>query len=442
MTDIQTDKEVFHVFRYDIHAKLIPKGGAEADEIDLSQWVTELRILKDFDAHVLPYYRLSVRISSFDMRRIQDKWREGRLYLSVFKLRTPEGKEASGAPKTPIDINEPYLTDAEFQVMTMDGTPVSQSSDQLSNTVENVPTITAHLELSPTIGLAVGKKLNNGVWHGVHIADVVAAITHNSVPKEKPYKFFFAPPDNGRTYESIILPPHNYPQAIRYLDEVHGLYEGVPQIFLDADAGYLLSSAKTIAPSSPDKPQRVMIEVMSASTSGPNDVSGSGYDMTAKVFRLRTGQPPQVNLAGPANKEIAGEQVKLVGSSHRDRAGSDCRTVTADGINLSDVPKERVAWQGYDNPLVGARMKVLARENYSPTVIQFDSPDLAAFSPTLPWSLVSSDDQQKALEGDWRLRSVEMVLINISGSANMTASASVAVRIVPSSKGAPPVSGG
>ena len=440
MTDISVSTEVFHVYRYDVRARLVPKGGQQADEIDLSQFLTELRVVKDYDAHVLPYYRLTSRVSASDLRRVQDAWREGKLYLTVRKLRAPEGAE-SHASREPVDADEPYLTDAEFQVMTMDGTPFPSATEQVSDSPDNAPTVDAHMELSPTAALAFGKKLLNGVWHGVGIGDVVAALVAQSVPAGVPYKFYLAPPDNGRTYESLLLPPHNFSQAVRYLDEVHGLYEGVPQVFLDADAGYVTSSAKTIAPK-PGKPARVVIEVAPSSQGGPDYASGSGFDPDALAYRLRTGQMPHVDLAGPANKEIAGERVKLVGTSQRDRAGSDCRTVTADGQTLSDTPKERVRWQGYDNPLTGARMKVLARESYSPATVTFDSPDLAAFSPLLPWTLVAGDDRQRALEGDWRLRASEFVLSRTPGGAQSTASARVAVRIAPASDGARPASGG
>ena len=57
MTQIKHNSDQFKMHRYSVNARLIPKGGKEADMIDLSEGVMEIRIIKDFDAQVFPYYR-------------------------------------------------------------------------------------------------------------------------------------------------------------------------------------------------------------------------------------------------------------------------------------------------------------------------------------------------------------------------------------------------
>jgi len=297
-----------------------------------------------------------------------------------------------------------------------------------------------HLELVPSVALETGKVLLNGAWHDASVQSVVAAIAAQAVPPGKQYRFYMAPADSNRKLESVLLPPHNFPQAVRYLDEVHGLYAGRLQVFLDADAGYILSSAKTIAPPQ-GKPQRVVVELSTPASGSPDQASGSGYDPEALAHVLRSAVPPAIELAGPVQKELAGERVKLVGTSHRDRAGSDCRTLIADGLQSGERPKERVAWQGYDNPLAGAKVKTAARENYSPTTLQFDSPDLAAFTPLLPYTISAQDERYAQLVGEWRLSAMEAVFRRPVGSNDATASLAVASTLVPASSGADPVAG-
>jgi hypothetical protein len=357
-------------------------------------------------------------------------------------MRPAEGPEApSPSSSDAVDTGEDYLTNVEFQVMTADDTPLGTNTEQTSDVPLNAPSIEMKAELLPTAALAVGKSLLNGVWHDCGMTEVVACITARARPTgAQDYQFFFAPPDNGRRYESIILPPHNYPQAIRYLDEVHGLYEGNPQVFLDADAGYVMSSAKQIDPAEGD-PAHVSVEVAPAGHGGPDYVSGSGYDDASLTYRLRTATQPSVDMGGPVTKELAGEQVKLVGTSHRELSESDARELTPDGVTLADAPKSRVAWQTYDNPLTGAKLAVQAREQYSPMTMHFESPDIHAFDPTLPWAVVAGDDRQQQIQGSWRLKAFEAVMTRQAGGFQQTASLRVAAVLTPSSAGAPPSQG-
>lgn len=427
MTEIKHNSDQFKQHRYSVNARLIPKGGKEEDMIDLSEGVMEVRIIKDFDSQVFPYYKIIVGVSVSQASKIQEVWREARVYLTLHHFFASR----KGEQMVDVDALDDYIKDIEFQIMTMDGAPTNVPTEQAGSQPQNAPSVQLSMELSPVLALSVNKGINNGAYHDASVGDLVALLTQRNRPSGKTYKFFMATPDNPRRYESIMLPPRSYIQAIRYLDEVHGLYRGKLSVFLDADAGYIMSSEKAIAPPK-GKPATVMLEMMNASRAGPHFMTGSGRDDEAKVYRFRTAQRIAVDVAGPARKEVNGERIKIVRATHSERTGSECSNLTSDRKSGSDKPKERVVWLGYDNPLTEARLKIASRENYAPAVLTFEGVDLAALSPCLQWTLVASDDAMRSVEGRWRMQAVEMVLTKRPMSKE-PCSNQVMVRLVPAS---------
>jgi hypothetical protein len=429
LTTISRDLGQFLLYRYAVIASMIPKGGNAANTIDLGTGVTELHIIKDFDAQIHPYFRLSTLVSANDFQTMQAAWKDAKVYLTVQK------HTVSVDSTSPLenDTGQNYMTNVEFQVMTLDSSPSAVPTDQPSQEPGNARTLAAHLELAATAPMSVNKTTNNAAYHGAAIGDIVGALVTKNRPTTGNYKFYMAPPDNPKKYESIILPPLTLAKSIRYLDEVHGLYAGKPHVFLDVDAGYIMSSAKTIAPPA-GGPQRVIIETGNLASTAPDQTVGSGYDPVALTYRLRTAQRSAVADFGPADKEVTGEQVRLVTNNQRSHAGSVVSSLIVDGEALSPTPKEHVVWQGYDNPLASQRMKLEARERYAPTTFQFQGPDLAAFNPTLPWTLQAGDPNQQKLEGNWRLRAMEAVLNRPPGTT-ASCTTQVMVRIIPAASG-------
>ena len=427
MTQIKHNSDQFKMHRYSVNARLIPKGGKEADMIDLSEGVMEIRIIKDFDAQVFPYYRIVVGVSVAEASKIQECWREARVYLTLHHFYASR----KGEQMVDVDALDDYIKDVEFQIMTMDGAPTNVPTQQAGSQPQNAPSVQLSMELSPVLALGVNKGINNGAYHDASVGDLIALLTQRNRPAAKTYKFYMATPDNPKRYESVMIPPRSYIQAIRYLDEVHGLYRGKLNVFLDADAGYIMSSEKAIAPPA-GKPATVMLEMMDASKAAPHFMTGSGMDDVAKVYRLRTAQRISVDVAGPARKEVNGERIKIVRATQSERTGSECSSLMSDKKTGSEKPKERVVWLGYDNPLTADRIQLASRENYAPAMLSFESVDLASLSPCLQWTLVASDEAMRSVEGRWRMQAVEIILTKRPMSKE-PCSNQVMVRLVPAS---------
>ena len=431
MTEIVRDIDQFKHHRYGLLAKIIPKDGTEEDTIEIGDAITELRLMKHYDEQVFPYYCITAAVSTDVASKIQACWRDARLYLTVSKFQT-NGDVDEGETEE-LDTGDDYIKDAEFQIMVCDGAPPHVPSGQENELATKVPSVVFRMELAPVIALGINKKINNGAYHDLTISEFIAVLTADNVPDAQDYQFIMAPSDNKKRYESIFCPPLNYVPALRHLDRVYGMYAGKMTVFLDVDRGYILSSTKSTVADPESDPTTVMLEVLSPEEASADAFgTGSAYDEEKLVFRMRTAQRIQATIDGPARREVGGEHIKLVRSTPDERVGSSCKKLLIDDLGtLTGQMKEAVAWQTYDNELTVEKMRVEAREQYAPALIQFTACDLAAFQPTPQWLLVTEVERTQPLEGAWRIKAMEAVLSKAPGT-NETASVVVSAMIVPS----------
>jgi hypothetical protein len=440
MTQIVQDSKDFAIYRYGITAKYVPPGAGEDDTIHMNGNVVELRVIKDYEKQALPYVRATALLTQREVDKVRSSWKDGRMFLTVKKYKAPPGSrpEAGGEE----DTGKPYLENVEFRIMMADGTPGPAQVGEEKAPATDTPSVRFPMELAPVNAMEINKVVRSHVFHDVRMNDVMVALTNENAPKGADYKFAMSPAENDREYESIFIPPLDFVKSIRYLDEAHGIYKGRLTVFLDSSRGYLTGSTKTLKTKNPDDPQAVSLETLPASSGGPNSTNGSGYDKDTKTIRLRTGTKMRVDSSGLARSEAGGRSVQLIGSSLKDHASIDCKSWGIDdllsliggltGAASGGTEKEKVMWKTYDNPLVADRMKIMARESYSPAAVELDSFDVDALEPTLPWRVLSGHKSGEAAEGNWKLQASEVVFTKPPGTASKSSVAGT-IRLVPAS---------
>lgn len=436
MTAIKSDADQFEQYRYGVEVKLIPKDGTEEDTILLTAGLTELRIIKNYDEQIMPYYRATVAVSVTEAEKIQSCWRSGKVYLTLRKFKAL--KSSTSDDQRLEDTGEDYLKNGEFRILVCDGAPPHVPEGQPSEGTRNAPSVLFDMELAPSIPLELNKGICNSAFHEITVGELVASAVGDCMPPEKAqqYSFVMSPPDNTKRYETIFIPPQNLIPTVRHVDRVYGMYAGRMTLFLDVDRGYILSSTKATG-GAPTEPASVMLEVMSPDEGLPDRIpTGSAYSKETKTFRLRTNQRIAASIDGPANREVNGESVKLVRSTTDERSGSNCKHLSTDYMPSEDGKKKQlVAWQKYENPLIADRMKIEAREQYAPTLVTFSDCDLRAFAPNLQWSLLTEFKKIEGMEGQWRPTAAEIVLTKAPGVGE-PCSVQALARIVPASTNA------
>lgn len=423
---------------YAIRSTIIPAGGQEADAIDVGDLVTELRIVKDFDGASMPYFRMTVGVSRAVADRIRACWRSAKLTLTVSRRVVPRDGEGI----RPIDAFHDILDNVEFRILetSLDNPP--PAPPESAAPTDEATEATAYLgtlELVPAVSLAINRAVLGGAYHNTTVANLVALLCKRVRPSAPGYKMWFMPPDNERTYESLVLPPLSFVQSLKTVDRVYGLYKGKLTVFLDYDALYVLNSARSIQPG-PKDPQMVVLEVRPQQTQTPGTTYGSAYDEESRTHRLRHFGPVDLRVEGPGARESEGGHVRLVRATHRERTGTNCKDIFPEIAQFlpggdATTKKMRVLWQTYDNELTADRMRLEARERYAELRVQLDSPNLAALSPVLQWRVEAEGDaQRQELEGYWRLSGVEISLTQ-SPKSDEPADAVVLARLRPVASG-------
>lgn len=431
-TEITRDSDQFHVYRYGVSIRYIPPKAGEDEEINLGRHHTELRVVKDYDAQVMPYFRLHAVLSQRDVQRIRETWKEGRLFITIAKFRVDRGDEKDAE----VDTGEFVMKDEEFKIMLGDMTPATTRMDDAGTQAMQLPTVEFPMEIAPILPLAINKAVSPEVFHDVTINDVVVSLIERHAPRGADYKFAMSPSDNPRRYETLMIPPLNFTQAMRYVDDVYGIYKGRLSVFMDTHRAYVTSSTKVTKNPPSIKATAVSLEVISAQAAGEAAASGSGFDAESRVIRLRTSSKVEVDASGPARSEVDGKSIQLVNTSFETNTELDCGSWAVDeendktGAASDEERKRKVFWQNYDNPLTGDRMKILARENYAPAVVQADGFDVAALEPTLLWRLLTSNDSTAVIEGNWKLRAAELVFTKQKDSGS-TSSLQAMLKLVP-----------
>ena len=178
MTSIALTQDQFKIHRYKAKVLYIPKNAKPEDVIDLSRNLVTLRIVKDFDTQVMPYYRIELGLSTTQVRTIQQGWKEATLNITLSHRYI---KDTSVKNSEEYDTLEDYLTDAQFKIMVVDNSPNAQSAEQ-DGVANSIPMVMYQMELCAIAPLDINKRLNNSAYHGCTTTDIVASLTDKSRP--------------------------------------------------------------------------------------------------------------------------------------------------------------------------------------------------------------------------------------------------------------------
>jgi hypothetical protein len=426
----RNENDKFRYNRYAVHSKIVPKDGNEENTIDISEAISEVRILKDYDRQVFPYYRVTAAISTDKAAKIQEIWQDAKLYMTLIRFVGNENRSTSPSDET--DTGDKYIEDVEFKIMVCDGAPANRANSQPNELSNSVQSVLFHMEILPVNAIGMNKKINSSAYHEITISELAASLTSDNAP-EGDYHFYMSPTDNTKRYESIFVPSLQYTKALRYIDSVYGLYKGKLILFLDVTEGYILSSAKTVVRQNPEPKSVTLQFIKSELKSEDSSELGSCYEEGKRNFILRTSKRITAAFDGPAQNEVVGGVIKLVNNSFDSIIGSSLMDMLFGFMKASgaaDAVKKNLSWQAFDNPLISNRLNVAAHERFSPAYLQFADCDLKAFNPLLEWELVAESDQSKSVEGSWRIQAMEAVLIKAPGTRE-TCSVDVSVIILP-----------
>lgn len=224
---------MYKEYRYDIEFTYIYKNKEKVFDITN---IKSLMIDYDYDNKNMPVMLIKISIDKNIIDDMIEHCNDKEVILNVYKF------DNSSTTK----LKEVYISDSFMYFMSKEtnDNKVLDYSDFTEDSEDIFKTITIGLVKKEL--LTNNKRIINEVFHNTSLINVL-------VKNMQHMKLLIEPLHNNKYIDSIIIPPTNsITNYIKYIDNIHSLYDTKYRLFYDFDMTYLLSSSGNIVKSNKD----------------------------------------------------------------------------------------------------------------------------------------------------------------------------------------------
>lgn len=224
---------MYKEYRYDIEFTYIYKNKEKIFDITN---IKSLMIDYDYDNKNMPVMLIKISIDKNIIDDMIEHCNDKEVILNVYKF------DNSSTTK----LKEVYISDSFMYFMSKEtnDNKVLDYSDFTEDSEDIFKTITIGLVKKEL--LTNNKKIINEVFHNTSLINIL-------VKNMQHMKLLIEPLHNNKYIDSIIIPPTNsITNYIKYIDNIHSLYNTKYRLFYDFDMTYLLSSSGNIVKSNKD----------------------------------------------------------------------------------------------------------------------------------------------------------------------------------------------
>ena len=224
---------MYKEYRYDIEFTYIYKNKEKVFDITN---IKSLMIDYDYDNKNMPVMLIKISIDKNIIDDMIEHCNDKEVILNVYKF------DNSSTTK----LKEVYISDSFMYFMSKEtnDNKVLDYSDFTEDSEDIFKTITIGLVKKEL--LTNNKRIINEVFHNTSLVNIL-------VKNMQHMKLLIEPLHNNKYIDSIIIPPTNsITNYIKYIDNIHSLYNTKYRLFYDFDMTYLLSSSGNIVKSNKD----------------------------------------------------------------------------------------------------------------------------------------------------------------------------------------------
>lgn len=224
---------MYKEYRYDIEFTYIYKNKEKVFDITN---IKSLMIDYDYDNKNMPVMLIKISIDKNIIDDMIEHCNDKEVILNVYKF------DNSSTTK----LKEVYISDSFMYFMSKEtnDNKVLDYSDFTEDSEDIFKTITIGLVKKEL--LTNNKRIINEVFHNTSLVNIL-------VKNMQHMKLLIEPLHNNKYIDSIIIPPTNsITNYIKYIDNIHSLYDTKYRLFYDFDMTYLLSSSGNIVKSNKD----------------------------------------------------------------------------------------------------------------------------------------------------------------------------------------------
>lgn len=224
---------MYKEYRYDIEFTYIYKNKEKIFDITN---IKSLMIDYDYDNKNMPVMLIKISIDKNIIDDMIEHCNDKEVILNVYKF------DNSSTTK----LKEVYISDSFMYFMSKEtnDNKVLDYSDFTEDSEDIFKTITIGLVKKEL--LTNNKRIINEVFHNTSLVNILFKNMQHM-------KLLIEPLHNNKYIDSIIIPPTNsITNYIKYIDNIHSLYNTKYRLFYDFDMTYLLSSSGNIVKSNKD----------------------------------------------------------------------------------------------------------------------------------------------------------------------------------------------
>ncbi|ALN97953.1 hypothetical protein Bp8pS_274 [Bacillus phage vB_BpuM-BpSp] len=365
---------------YSIECKVLMD---KKEPIILDNMINKFEIINEYDNAVFPMIRLYTKLdfdSYYDIQSSSNvkfsltiKKYEQRLLAN--NSRTVYSYFIKNKIFTPIDRNKNLINKPE------------SSNDNISN--EELPILSNSFILIGEDELKNNKKLINTVGSETDMYSMISYISKYFSDRDLIIEY----PENNKIYDQIIIPPLNPILAIKYLNEVYGIYSSGIRVFFDINRYYItnkhLIKDKEILK---EYSENVFINIFS----DDNDSS--------ELIEVERDQDGTFNV----NSHISSLRVISYEDSRKEFLGTENLIISQSDNKLNknfygdDKYRTKVYYHKYQNELKEKELTNKLNEDFY-IVLTVDGLDINSINPINNFLLKFYNDNYKEYDGNYSL---------------------------------------
>lgn len=273
-------------------------GIPNSDSLDVSRYVTDINVRKDYSQSSFPLVVVNFMITEQYKEIIQNNDVSIRIRVSKFTDIDDEAQEGDSSVVVD-DVVFDTVIRSYTKPFTSTMSRKEEANEASGNQTDSVQLIPYQIVGIPDDLIQKNSVVINEVYEDAKMDDILV----NLLSRVESGRIFVDPSDNVDRQRSLIVPPMNLVPAIKYLQEVYGVYDAGMSLFFDFGGTFL---TKLFAR------QRQYSNALEVVTVAPNDNSTDSRYTSNQIdddgnVRLQMNVPPAFVSNEKINLDYVGQ---------------------------------------------------------------------------------------------------------------------------------------
>jgi hypothetical protein len=268
--------------------------------IDISSFIRSVNIKKEFISNSFPLFVIDIMTT----QQIRDIMRDNDISINLKIDKYSDSDSELSEDSNEIPIIEERIVDTNIRIYDkpyMSSSNYKEEDDENSDSMGDVMRVFPYqLSGIPDELVAKNDKIVNEVYDNAKINDVLVHL----ISQVEDNEIYIDNSDNSERFRSLLIPPLNIIPALRYLQNIYGVYNSSLGIFFDLNKTYVYKIFNK------DRQNTNTVEII---TIPANDISDDNKLLTPMVdennnIRIHLKNTPDFTSFTKINNDVIGKK--------------------------------------------------------------------------------------------------------------------------------------